>query len=750
MAKKRRPVTKNDSEQAAPASKQLGDRIDSIGQFGLAFTLLACLLYPCDSVSVERGSAIYLPLLAIPLATAALWRWPLGPANTRMIDCLLAGQCLWVGVATWFTVGRGNVRFALNEFWVWISFAAVFIATRRLVRTPEDVKKLVALLVCSTIALAVYCVHQSFISIPATIRQYELNPDAVLQSLRIDAPEGSAIRYQFESRMRAGEATATFNLSNSAASFCLFGYAILLGIVIEQRKRAASWQSQAVLFVAAILCAASLLATGSRTSTGLLALVSLFSLMRAVFAKSKLPDRIGPRLTASIAIAVPCVLIAAGMIALQSDSQMNQVPRSIAFRFLYWQSSLSVLGDSMLTGAGPGNFKSAYLQYRSPTLSESISDPHNFLMESLVSGGLPLGILTLAILWRIVYAWRTTVDSASCTEDGEKEPRDKTFMLGWLGSFVLLIIAGFVYGVAPDIEPIILSCPIICAALYAMWSWLGHNSVRLETLWVACVALLASLSFSGGWTVPGLAMPAWMALALSIPTESGQVSLTQPVRRRWLATTAGIGLFAMFTLGTFRPVMQCFGALMLSQDAANRGAIAKATRRLRDAADLDPWDPEPLRMKSRFLFYQCLGEDSDVLRQPLSQALQELSRRDPANPFLHQQIGDTHLQLYRRFGSQCHLQECIGHYLYAIQRDPTSIVLRAQAALVLESLGRQEEATVHWKAMEELDSANSNDESDFNMLSVLVPRKGMSDSEATRRSKMSDVLTNREKGNSVN
>ena len=64
-----------------------------------------------------------------------------------------------------------------------------------------------------------------------------------------------------------------------------------------------------------------------------------------------------------------------------------------------------MIKDHPWLGVGPGNFQDYYTQYKLPTASEEIRDPHNFLLEVwATSGSFALVALCVALL---VCGWRT-------------------------------------------------------------------------------------------------------------------------------------------------------------------------------------------------------------------------------------------------------------------------------------------------------------------------------------------------------
>ncbi len=72
-------------------------------------------------------------------------------------------------------------------------------------------------------------------------------------------------------------------------------------------------------------------------------------------------------------------------------------------RTLLWRDSLSMAAARPLLGYGPENFIAAFPQYQSVELSRAYPDfyhesPHNFLVDALISDGVPGAVLLLALV----------------------------------------------------------------------------------------------------------------------------------------------------------------------------------------------------------------------------------------------------------------------------------------------------------------------------------------------------------------
>ena len=90
---------------------------------------------------------------------------------------------------------------------------------------------------------------------------------------------------------------------------------------------------------------------------------------------------------------------------------------SMLVRWQYWDASGKMYADHLLTGVGPGNFAHFYPHYKPAAASESVSDPHNFLLSILTQYG-PIGLIGfLAMicipLWTILSGSKGNCSSES-------------------------------------------------------------------------------------------------------------------------------------------------------------------------------------------------------------------------------------------------------------------------------------------------------------------------------------------------
>ena len=99
------------------------------------------------------------------------------------------------------------------------------------------------------------------------------------------------------------------------------------------------------------------------------------------------------------------VAVAFGVLAGALDRLViTEALKSFSYRIEYWRASWAMIADHRWFGCGPGNFQQCYTRYKLPGASETVTDPHNFLLEIWASGGTPAAVLFLAVL--VAFVWQ--------------------------------------------------------------------------------------------------------------------------------------------------------------------------------------------------------------------------------------------------------------------------------------------------------------------------------------------------------
>lgn len=604
--------------------------------------------HPSDSTAVDQGDGLWFSMLGLATATVAVLakrrvqvtNWP-----DRIVTFGPWAIATWVFIAAFVGGDAGGLRAATNEAWMWFAGAAVFTASRMLLIDAPERRAMVTLGLAIAAGLAAHGLYQNYVSLPETIEAYRTDPDRIIAMAGIDAPAGTAQRMRFENRLFDGGPTATFALANSLAAVVLVGVVLAAGWLRQTFPRDA-WWVRVTATVVMLLCGTGVLVTRSRAAT----LAMLIGVAAVWIASIPAIRRSGRKLAMALAGFVAASTLAGILIAaLGKREWFEQAPVSLSFRFQYWRSTWRMVRDHPWFGSGPGNFQSVYERYREPQTTEQISDPHNFLFETMASGGLPAALMLIALL--IACGWlvyrRSGVDAETSST------ASKWIAGGSLVALSLVWLFGWAGRSLPDTDASPYVLAVMAVTTFVAWRSLQSMPGRLVDLIaaIACGVALLHLTVSGGWTVPGVMMPVWifggMVTRMSIADTDGDSAA-----KRWLPVGFGLVLMMSLYLVSLRPVQQQRRLLAIAESAQLSGQIGKARMTLEQAVDADPWSVAAALWLADHYRYQLLaGNDSDPqLRRQWNEAAAQAKRLAGSNPTVLTQIGAGQLHAYQRFG----------------------------------------------------------------------------------------------------
>ncbi len=741
---------------------------------GIAATVLAGVLvyaqyHPSDSVAVERGDALWFCVFCLLVLIVTAFAERLGARDPKqnasssrlslvldLVPWLLGG---WIMIAAFGRSNIGNLRLGTNEAWVWISAAAIFYAARRLFAHSMWVRASVTLLLGCAIAQGVHGLHQYFISLPQMRIAYQVNPEQMLQLAGIDAPPGSSERMVFENRLRDGGPTGTFALANSLAGVLVMGGMIALaGLWFRWSSMSVAQRVGWIGLTATLL--ASLIATGSRSAIVAGFLGAAFLLLSSVDLGRHRRTVIG----ALMAIGLLGGGVLGGVLTWGNREWFEQAPASLAFRLQYWRSTIAMVKEMPLFGAGPGNYQMIYEQFREPSANEQIAEPHNFFFETLASGGWIAAALLVVLSGAVGVCWvrqRRLLaenepsenlqapeinDGVHATDGSLRERGVNPGWFVWFGaglSFLLVWAIGFLSWSIPDLEANLFSIPLSVAAMVLAWSSLsGMNDRELHWLGAAAlVAMMIHLTIAGGWTVPGVAIGVWLISAVICrnvavreretlkpgfetrvqgdldrePSSAGQISGNENRSgdenrsTKWNAVmpVLAVVLLGGIVLVSILPVSRQQGLLSAIGNTRGRADFASLDRLLGQAMAADPWSTEAARWRTDVYRWQIVRAAEDnanpenaALRETWHALVEQTKRRGGEDPSLYRELGTGQLHVYQRFGQPNDLQDALQTFTEAARWSPSNQWMAAQLAEVAKAAGDAELATTMAKRAE--------------------------------------------------
>ena len=341
------------------------------------------------------------------LAFAGLWtgRFSYRPAAIGI------GLLILIAAAIIASFNAPNKRAAITVSLTLLApiFMAAFLP--RLLNSNAKIKILLIAITSLGIVAAWQSAEQFFVSNNIMIEQYEEDPNSILQPLGIQP--GSLNHMLLEHRIYSKDVRASFTTSNSAGSFAILASFASIALLAERLKhRKLSPAPLGNFILAAFALAAVLFGLFITRSKGAIAAFFIAAAVFALLLRSK-----RPKISKNVILAA-CVLAVLVLIPVVAwfGLKFGRLPggNAMLVRWQYWKASAYMFLDHPLTGAGPGNFACIYHQYKPPSATETVSDPHCFVLSILTQYG-PLGLIGfLAII--LAPLWRASLACPACPQ----------------------------------------------------------------------------------------------------------------------------------------------------------------------------------------------------------------------------------------------------------------------------------------------------------------------------------------------
>ncbi len=728
--KKRRTKPSKDASSA----ESVIDLARRVALAALVALLVATPLIPSESAA-ELGTGtllilFWLLLLVVWLVAGLVFRRT--EFRFGWIDAAVALFLALHSLSAIIMAGEGHARPTINMLWQWLSFGACFLLARQLLRSAAEARAVCAVMLSLAVSLSMLGFYQHFYGLPQLREEYDRNPERVLREAGIDPTPSSPARKLFEDRLKSTEPTATFALTNSLAGVLATWLVAAVGIGVSTWNRTRPrWQTVVGVAVCCLVIGFCLFLTKSRTA--MIAVVA--GLVFLAWHRWRGGRGIDWRIIA--AGGAVFVLLLAGAIAAGSFDLLvlSETPKSALYRIQYWQSAAAMISDHPLFGCGPGNFQQYYTTYKLPEASETIADPHNFLLEVWATAGTPVmlafvSIISLAV-WRLI---RTGEDAEgrgvdkreTASETDERHPTDLQtvgFVYGGavLGVF-LAFPCGIVAGFLPDPALLWMGLPmaVVCASLLHTWSIRGTLPVWVPT--VAAGVLLVNLLAAGGIGFPGVAQNWWLLLAITLCLLDAE----RPLKLVSRAAAAGAVVIAILVVLAFyqtmyQPVLQCQTGINIGNSFVQDGSFDEAQAAYAKAAMADPYSAEPW-MHLASLHQRLVIETKDLSRlQHFDHAAEEALKRDRRSHTTFRTLGNLRLELYRVLDDREQLDRAIKAYSRWVEFYPNSNMAHAQLAWAYRIAGDDQAASQEAKIALGLDKLNPHREKKLGEQQVYDP-----------------------------
>jgi hypothetical protein len=368
---------------------------------------------------------------------------------------------------------------------------------------------------------------------------------------------------------------------------------------------------------------------------------------------------------------------------------------------------MALVANHWWLGVGPGNFQIFYPEYRLITASETPADPHNFLLETAATIGLPglIGLIAMGIgIARrpvlAILSGAVNQTSQNVTSESRERPRVLALVSLVIASLLVWTIPGLV-GPYPPMAPYVVGIPLALGVTWFLPIVLSERLAWLAASVAICVATAIHLTGSGGWLSPGVTHVAIATLMVVgrelVPTtllpQSSLSSDRASIQRRWIPRFVILGLWGAALVSFLNWVWYPTQAIDRWEQIITmpQPSAATAIESAEEAAAADPYSPLPTAYLVEIRFTQLL-EAADrektterasasytVAMKAYTAARQAWLNRDQANWLTWQSLGQQAM-LLRSLRSNSDLLPT-ADFLESARRNPNEISTQMQLAL---------------------------------------------------------------------
>jgi hypothetical protein len=657
-----------------------------------------------------------------------------------IVDLLLVAFLMWHSVAAVRAVIFESPRPAITLFFYYLGFGAMYLSLRAMLTTSLRRRALLAVMIGLTAAMSVQAVYEKHVSIPATIRDYESDPERSLQQAGVhDTDPNSSERKLIEGRLYDAAPTGTFVLTNSLAgllvpwwvlitgtSFCAAAKLIPIKSSKEGTKKKSAQSSDSVgkLTTNRLLT----MAAGSGAILALMLYVMFLTRCRSgmigftagvcgafVLSYLQVIRRVSPKHSArfiGIGVAVIGLLLATTVLAVVLEPDLiDGAKSSLGVRLEYWRSSGGIIADHPLLGCGPGNFGDSYLAYKLPEASEEIKDPHNFVVEIAATAGTPAaGLFLLFLVGVFIVSLRpllknSDIEKSQETAQGLDDISPKYIAWGAALGLPLAFTAGD--GGLPELSVgLLLAVFAAILLVYPLSRWVRGGSIPVFVPTLALFALMLHLLAAGGISSAGVCCSVWVLSAVGMNESRRGV----PAQTHRIFIYGGVAcLFMSLAVASYIVAYHPTHTCRLSLNRLERRSY-DASQAVRDAVEADP-------LNSEARLYSCQAaierwtaaspEQRPTLWDAYEAERREAIRIRPRGATQFSTLGKLEFTAYEAVGDALILELAIKDFEAAARHYPNSAQMHADLALALKASGDEEGFSRHALRALELHEATS-------------------------------------------
>ena len=241
----------------------------------------------------------------------------------------------------------------------------------------------------------------------------------------------------------------------------------------------------------------------------------------------------------------------------------------------------------------------------------------------------------------------------------------------------------------PDLEAHQFALPLAIAFVLGWFSLTRGIATQVNFRRVGLIAActgMVHLCFSGGLTIPGVAITllAFLTIAFQTPeheTDGHKVKVTKGLA---LVTTVGVCALVSMWLFSIAPVRRSMSDLARANDLMRRGRVVSASQLLRTALEQDSLALDPAiwlaSIENRRWIANFVRSKSTSRSKELVDAFETATARAGNDPTLLKAIGEMHLQRYQVGGRPDDLGDAAKTFDQVMTLSPTQESYLAQAA----------------------------------------------------------------------
>ena len=683
-------------------SKAAGEGWQRIALGAAVCLVLTRVLYPSESAAASGDGApiillwtLLAPALGLISANYNISLTRLGFFDGAFViwSGAMAASALWGG-------GHGVTRQGLNMAFEWVAFAIAFTILRLLIRTDRERRSAILVLLAVAVGQCLLALFQVLVEKPRTLRFFENNPDQALFEAGVYAPQGSPLRYLFEQRLRSPEPEGSFALTNNLAGFLApllvvtFGAIMYVWLSDVQAGRRSGFAGKlnelrkqpGVLFP---LIAWVLLLTRSRGGYAAAGLGVLGTLVIHGFRGA---DRKRLQIFAGYTAWGVLLLIASGAALGVFNAELFATAiKSLSFRWDYWRASMAMWAANPIAGCGSGLFQRAYTQYKLPWASETVADPHNFMVEIAATGG-AIGLVTFLVFCASLI--RAMLVGSPATEPNSADGRppadaSKAILVGGAASFLLTWFISPLASVQFDGVRYVTGLLISAGCGFYFSDWVDQGRLPRAAILMAICAALVHMTVSSGVSTASVIGPVWLLVAIVAPTNNGRSPYVH-ARTGYFFATLTLPLFILCYVYMFYPNTACQSEIKKTHLAIFAEKAEEAEARIRRAIDADPWNSEAALLMADVSFQAWRRSPSkeSLARFEFDQNL-ALNRCGPLSS-AYLQAGTRNLAIFRVARDEAYLRRSEEFLKIAQRLYPNDALTNSELAWVLDIRGDKE------------------------------------------------------------